>query len=409
MAILNNINNTTFLSLALQQDIKTTIGSAFTAGLEGLSDNIGKLTTSLDSISSTGFLSSGLVNSSQSSLKYWISGNASDPSQGYFEALGSGLPVYDASTKNFNQPKTGFNLTQMTYANPSNDNQIIQLTGKFVATPAKVTYDWGTPSLLNAQIQSVTLGDKHIKLTLSGNFIMKEIQDKSSQYWETYSQVSGSLNHLKVDVLKEGSTNSYYHLDIDFAITFKTVNQNTSFSTKINSVTITDDNGATLLSGTSLGLSINSNGEFTDAKGKVISSDLVGALTFGNDTITGTSRDDSLAGWNGMDKLTGGSGSDQFVWHSLSETGLAKKADIVTDFKSSEGDKINLSEIDSNTSLQGDQAFVFISDITKATNYNGIVWFSNGYLNISNNADSKAEYQIALTGVTQLQVSDLIL
>ena len=82
----------------------------------------------------------------------------------------------------------------------------------------------------------------------------------------------------------------------------------------------------------------------------------------GNDTIIGSAADDRLLGGTGVDTLTGGAGNDVFAYLTTSESGFGvTKADILTDFTSGQ-DLIDLSLIDADTSILGDQAFTFIGN-----------------------------------------------
>ena len=60
----------------------------------------------------------------------------------------------------------------------------------------------------------------------------------------------------------------------------------------------------------------------------------------GNDILNGGAGDDILIGGKGSDTLTGGSGADTFLWRA-GDTGSA----TITDFKASEGDRIDLSDL----------------------------------------------------------------
>ena len=60
----------------------------------------------------------------------------------------------------------------------------------------------------------------------------------------------------------------------------------------------------------------------------------------GNDILNGGAGDDILIGGKGTDSLTGGSGADTFLWRA-GDTGSA----TITDFKASEGDRIDLSDL----------------------------------------------------------------
>ncbi|SEN64656.1 type I secretion C-terminal target domain (VC_A0849 subclass), partial [Pseudomonas sp. ok272] len=64
----------------------------------------------------------------------------------------------------------------------------------------------------------------------------------------------------------------------------------------------------------------------------------------GNDLLLGGEGNDLLFGGKGNDTLTGGSGADTFVWKA-GDTGK----DVITDFKASEGDRIDLRDL-----LQGE-------------------------------------------------------
>lgn len=60
---------------------------------------------------------------------------------------------------------------------------------------------------------------------------------------------------------------------------------------------------------------------------------------YGNDKLNGGDGNDFLIGESGNDTLTGGAGADIFAFKFLSE-----KIDVITDFKSWEGDKILISK-----------------------------------------------------------------
>src|SRR5262245_53290536 len=84
----------------------------------------------------------------------------------------------------------------------------------------------------------------------------------------------------------------------------------------------------------------------------------------GEDVLLGGNGNDRLIGdgrpWNfGADTLTGGAGADTFVFWQIADSTPADY-DIITDFSSAQGDKIDLSEIDANSLVAGYQAFTFI-------------------------------------------------
>lgn len=79
----------------------------------------------------------------------------------------------------------------------------------------------------------------------------------------------------------------------------------------------------------------------------------------GDDTINGGGGDDRIYGGAGWDVMTGGSGNDTFVFTSASESPLMTTiySDFITDWTA--GDRIDLSGIDANESIAGNQAFAF--------------------------------------------------
>ena len=78
----------------------------------------------------------------------------------------------------------------------------------------------------------------------------------------------------------------------------------------------------------------------------------------GADTLIGSAGSDVISGGSGKDLLTGGLGADTFVFAAASAS-LKATSDVITDFTTGV-DHIDLSLIDANTLLTGDQAFAFV-------------------------------------------------
>jgi Ca2+-binding RTX toxin-like protein len=141
----------------------------------------------------------------------------------------------------------------------------------------------------------------------------------------------------------------------------------------------------------------------------------------GNDLLTGTEKnetlsalagDDTLIGGLGIDKLTGGLGADTFKFTSANDSGITVKTrDTITDFKSAQKDKIDLSNIDANEASEGDQAFTFINNMAFSADATGQLRFDamTHILYGSTNADSNAEFSILLSGVKTLTIGDFVL
>jgi serralysin len=90
-------------------------------------------------------------------------------------------------------------------------------------------------------------------------------------------------------------------------------------------------------------------------------------VSYDRNEIIGNSGANRLDGDWGNDKLTGGAGADSFVISHVFESGggLIEK-DIFVDVDFSAGDRIDLSAVDANSNLAGDQAFVFVEGFSGA-------------------------------------------
>jgi Ca2+-binding RTX toxin-like protein len=129
----------------------------------------------------------------------------------------------------------------------------------------------------------------------------------------------------------------------------------------------------------------------------------------GADTLSGDAGDDTLVGGNGADSLTGGSGNDTFVFQNPSDSGTtASTYDIIKDFAS--GDHIDLSAIDADTGLGGNQAFVLNTDSTISAGEISItVVNGDSYVSINQNADPAAEMTFVVHNYTTLTAADFVL
>ena len=121
----------------------------------------------------------------------------------------------------------------------------------------------------------------------------------------------------------------------------------------------------------------------------------------GRDFISGDAGRDFIIGDLGNDELWGGAGDDTFVFRSVSESSLARP-DYIGDFR--RGDRIDLSGIDADERLAGDQAFVLAGRPAA----NG-AWFSNGFLFADVNGDGRADFALELSGVRGLTTVDVML
>jgi Ca2+-binding RTX toxin-like protein len=124
----------------------------------------------------------------------------------------------------------------------------------------------------------------------------------------------------------------------------------------------------------------------------------------GSDTINGNDGDDLVIGGLGNDLLRGGTGADTFVVRQESIATPVLETDQVYDFDVQ--DLIDLSAIDANTRLAGDQAFVLVGAFTKPDAAHDAdvgqmtLTFAGGIttLRLDVNGDGKVDYQMKING-----------
>lgn len=112
---------------------------------------------------------------------------------------------------------------------------------------------------------------------------------------------------------------------------------------------------------------------------------------------------DILIGGNGEDTLTGGGGSDTFVFTDsdihLTSLGNSANKDRILDLNFNQNDRIDLSAIDANVNLAGDQDFTFVSAFTGVAGQ-AVMTFSGGVtaLSLDVDGDRHADLRIEITG-----------
>ena len=134
----------------------------------------------------------------------------------------------------------------------------------------------------------------------------------------------------------------------------------------------------------------------------------------GNEVVNilqGFDGNDMLRGRGGADVLAGGAGADRFVYTSVSDSTVSD-TDRILDFKSADGDRIDLSLIDARPDSAGDQAFVFV-DTAAFDGGGGQIRQSiqswGTLLQIDLDGDRIADMAISLAGVRVTGALDFIL
>ncbi|MDX0948985.1 protease [Sinorhizobium medicae] len=160
----------------------------------------------------------------------------------------------------------------------------------------------------------------------------------------------------------------------------------------------------------------SSSGNTGDAAGDVYSSieNLVGSGhadelygTGGMNSITGGAGDDIIAsGWGndsiyggaGADRLVGGAGADKFLFKALSDS-KATSSDSIFDFLPSEQDRIDVSAIDANWKVSGNEAFTFVGTASftgAGGEFRYVKHASDTYIHGDVNGDKVSDFKIHL-------------
>ncbi|WP_460927036.1 M10 family metallopeptidase C-terminal domain-containing protein [Pseudomonas sp. MC6] len=126
----------------------------------------------------------------------------------------------------------------------------------------------------------------------------------------------------------------------------------------------------------------------------------------GNNLLNAGAGNDLLIGGLGTDSLTGGIGADVFIFNAWNESGLGSLRDVITDFSSAQGDKIDLTHFDANLLTAGFNGFSFIgaNDFTGAGQLRFVDQVLSG--NVSGNVG--ADFEIQLVGVNNFNATDLV-
>lgn len=128
----------------------------------------------------------------------------------------------------------------------------------------------------------------------------------------------------------------------------------------------------------------------------------------GADHLAGGGGADRMTGGAGGDRMTGGAGADTFIFNTVAEPAT----DLITDFSRAQGDKIQLSGIDADTTAGGNQAFHWIAKAAFSGDAGELRYAVSGSKTIvygDDDGNKVADFHIDLTGKLALAASDFIL
>jgi Ca2+-binding RTX toxin-like protein len=126
----------------------------------------------------------------------------------------------------------------------------------------------------------------------------------------------------------------------------------------------------------------------------------------GDDILIGGAGTDKLTGGAGNDRLTGGAGADRFVFtnldvHRYSQGAALVEKDTIVDLNFSQVDIVDLSAIDANVNLAGDQGFSFVSQFTSVAGQAVMTYSattSMTTLQLDVDGDGRADFSIDIIG-----------
>ncbi len=127
----------------------------------------------------------------------------------------------------------------------------------------------------------------------------------------------------------------------------------------------------------------------------------------GNDTLLGGAGADTLIGGLGQDRLQGQAGADVFRFLAIAESAAGGATrDILVDFSAAAGDALDLTALDANSLLAGDQAFTWLG-AGAFTATAGQLRYAGGVLAGDVSGDGLADFELVLSGAPALGVAQI--
>jgi serralysin len=224
-----------------------------------------------------------------------------------------------------------------------NDTYVVGQSGDIVTELANEGTDTVESSIsytLGANVENLTLTGTAANGT--GNELANLITGNASD-----NVLDGGLGG---DTMIGGAGNDLYFVDNGGDLVAELSGQGTDTVSSSISYTLGDNVENLILTGSA-----------TDGTGNALNNVLTGNAL--SNHLNGGAGDDRLVGGDGVDFFTGGAGNDVFVGEINAATVASKSGpislDMVLDFQA--GDKIDLSGIDANSGIAGDQAFTLVS------------------------------------------------
>ena len=261
----------------------------------------------------------------------------------------------------------------------------------------------GTKDIVLSTV-SFTLSDNVERLTLkgtdaidgTGNALNNVLLGNAAANTLTGGAGADTLNGAAgADTLAGGTGNDSYIVDNFGDVVIENLNEGTDTVTSTVSFTLGANIENLTLSGAA---DIDATGNDLKNILRGNSGDNVLSGGGGVDKLYGGGGDDTLYGGAVYDVMSGGTGADTFVYQALSDSPTTY-SDRITDFDPLV-DKVDLSQLDANTALAGDQAFAFVSAFDHHAGQAVLVYdgSSTTTLTLDVNGDAVADFRLLLTG-----------
>lgn len=130
-----------------------------------------------------------------------------------------------------------------------------------------------------------------------------------------------------------------------------------------------------------------------------------------NDRVFGDDGEDVLIGGAGRDTLYGGNDADTFQFRTVADSGAGSSLrDIIIGFEGGL-DLIDLTRIDANSLLTGNQAFAFIGTVVfgNVAGQLRLITGANAVVQGDVNGDGVADFELQFNAVATVSVNDLLL